>query len=87
MNRRLLTYEDRHHIRRVELTHDVLIPVIKVSRDTRRTNEALAQAESLRFEQAAQRRKQQITAAVACALAIALIGYSRGWLLRLFPRT
>jgi hypothetical protein len=34
VKRRLLAYEDRHHIRRVELTHDVLIPVIKASRDT-----------------------------------------------------
>ena len=73
VNRRLLTYEDRHHIRRVELTHDVLIPVIKVSRDTRRTNEALAQAESLRFEQAAQRWKQTLTTALAGLLAIALL--------------
>src|SRR6202011_5589242 len=45
VKRRLLAYEDRHHMRRVELTHDVLIPVIKASRDTRLTREALAQAE------------------------------------------
>ena len=45
VSRRLLAYEDRHHTRRVELTHDVLIPVIKTSRDTRLTREALAQAE------------------------------------------
>ena len=45
VNRRLLAYEDRHHTRRVELTHDVIIPVIKTSRDTRLMREALAQAE------------------------------------------
>jgi hypothetical protein len=45
VNRRLLAYEDRHNTRRVELTHDVLIPVIKTSRDARLTREALAQAE------------------------------------------
>jgi hypothetical protein len=73
VNRRLLAYEDRHHTRRVELTHDVLVPVIKASRDSRLTREALAQAESLRAEQAAQRRKQRVTLAIACALAIALI--------------
>ena len=44
VNRRLLAYEDRHRTRRVELTHDVLIPVIKASRDTRLTREALAKA-------------------------------------------
>jgi hypothetical protein len=43
VNRRLLAYEDRHRTRRVELTHDVLIPVIKTSRDTRITRQAAAQ--------------------------------------------
>ncbi|MDP9098278.1 MAG: AAA family ATPase [Verrucomicrobiota bacterium] len=73
VNRRLLAYEDRHHTRRVELTHDVLVPVIKASRDSRLTREALAQAERLRAEQVAQRRKQRVTLVVACALAVALI--------------
>ncbi|HKP93181.1 MAG TPA: hypothetical protein VJS88_04730 [Chthoniobacterales bacterium] len=73
VNRRLLAYEDRHHTRRVELTHDVLVPVIKASRDSRLTREALAQAERLRAEQVAQLRKQRITFAVACALAVALV--------------
>lgn len=73
VNRRLLAYEDRHHTRRVELTHDVLVPVIKASRDSRLTREALAQAERLRADQVAQRRKQHVTLAVACALAVALI--------------
>lgn len=73
VNRRLLAYEDRHHTRRVELTHDVLVPVIKASRDSRLTREALAQAERMRAEQVAQRRKQHLTLAVACALAVALI--------------
>jgi hypothetical protein len=73
VNRRLLAYEDRHHTRRVELTHDVLVPVIKASRDSRLTREALAQAERMRAEQVAQRRKQRVTLAVACALAVALI--------------
>ncbi|MFZ1217784.1 MAG: hypothetical protein WAO00_00755 [Chthoniobacterales bacterium] len=73
VNRRLLAYEDRHHTRRVELTHDVLVPVIKASRDSRLTREALAQAERLRAEQVAQQRKQRVTLAIACALAVALI--------------
>jgi hypothetical protein len=73
VNRRLLAYEDRHNTRRVELTHDVLVPVIKASRDSRLTREALAQAERLRAEQEAQRRKQRVTLAIACALAVALV--------------
>ena len=73
VNRRLLAYEDRHNTRRVELTHDVLVPVIKANRDSRHTREALAQAERLREEQVAQRRKQHITFAIACGLAAALL--------------
>jgi regulator of protease activity HflC (stomatin/prohibitin superfamily) len=45
VNRRLLAYEDSHRVRRVEITHDVLAPVIKTSRDNRVTREALAEAE------------------------------------------
>jgi uncharacterized RDD family membrane protein YckC/regulator of protease activity HflC (stomatin/prohibitin superfamily) len=45
VNRRLLAYQDSHHVRRVEITHDVLAPVIKTSRDNRVTREALAEAE------------------------------------------
>src|SRR5262249_58292359 len=63
----------RHNTRRVEITHDVLLPVIKTSRDIRLTNEARAEADRLRASEAAQRRKQQITAAVACGLALVLI--------------
>jgi hypothetical protein len=73
VDRRLLAYEDRHNTRRVEITHDVLLPVIKTSRDIRLTSEARAEADRLRAREAAQRRKQRITAAVACALALTLI--------------
>ena len=41
VNRRLLSYEDRHRSRRVELSHDVLVPIVKASRDARRTLEKL----------------------------------------------
>src|SRR5438552_1188272 len=73
VDRRLLAYEDRHNTRRVEITHDVLLPVIKASRDIRLTSEARAEADRLRAREVAQRRKQQITAAVAGALALLLI--------------
>jgi eukaryotic-like serine/threonine-protein kinase len=74
VDRRLLAYEERHRMKRVEVTHDVLLPVIKASRDIRLTSEARAEADRLRARQAAERRKQQITATVAGALALALIG-------------
>ncbi len=78
VDRRLLAYEDRHNTRRVEITHDVLLPVIKASRDIRLTSEARAEADRLRAREAAQRRKQRITAAVACALALLLIATVAG---------
>jgi WD40 repeat protein len=50
VNRRLLAYEDRHRLRRVEITHDVLAPVIRTNRDTRLTRVALADAERKKAE-------------------------------------
>ena len=50
VNSRLLAYEDRARTRRVEITHDVLAPVIRTSRDTRLTREALANAERKKAE-------------------------------------
>ena len=73
VDRRLLAYEDRHNSRRVELTHDVLVPVIKASRDSRLTRETLAQTARLQAEHLAQKRKQRLTMAVACLLALALL--------------
>lgn len=73
VNRRLLAYEDRHNTRRVELTHDVLVPVIKASRDSRLTREAVAQAERLQAEHIAQRRRQKVTFAIACLLGLSLL--------------
>jgi tetratricopeptide (TPR) repeat protein len=40
VNRRLLRIEERLDVRRVELTHDVLCPVVKASRDARHEREA-----------------------------------------------
>ena len=59
VNRRLLAFEDRHHTRRVELTHDVLIPVIKASRDNRHAREALAQLERQQREAFEKEREQR----------------------------
>jgi phage protein U len=66
VRRRLLRIEDRLGVRSIELTHDILTPVVRESRDSRRTSEARVEADRLR-------RKQRITAAVAGALALSLI--------------
>jgi hypothetical protein len=80
VNRRLLAYEDRHHTRRVELSHDVLIPVIKVSRDNRHAREALAQAERQQLEAAekarvARRRLAVVAVLLVFAVAAAIYGF------------
>ena len=45
VNRRLLHYEQRGAVTRVELTHDVLAPVVRQSRALRREREATQEAE------------------------------------------
>ena len=81
VNRRLLAYEDRHHTRRVELTHDVLIPVIKASRDSRLTRKALAQAEQQQREAYEKERvARRRLAVVAVLLVLAVAGAIYGWL-------
>jgi tetratricopeptide (TPR) repeat protein len=47
VNRRLLRIEERLDVRRVELTHDVLCPVVKASRDLRHEREAREETEKL----------------------------------------
>jgi len=54
VRRRLLRLEDRLDIKRVELTHDVLTPVVKKSRVERQQKEA-----ALRAEQGAQESREQ----------------------------
>ncbi|HUJ52747.1 MAG TPA: hypothetical protein VLX08_04275, partial [Steroidobacteraceae bacterium] len=55
VNRRLLRIEERLDVRRVELTHDVLCPVVKNSRDQRHEREAREATERLL---AAQRERE-----------------------------
>ena len=47
VNRRLLRIEERLDVRRVELTHDVLCPVVKASRDLRHEREAREETEKM----------------------------------------
>ena len=47
VNRRMLTIEDRGGVSRVELTHDILAPIIRKGRDAGLTEERLRQAQSL----------------------------------------
>jgi hypothetical protein len=78
VNSRLLAYEDRHRVRRVEITHDVLAPVIRTSRDSRISREALAKAERQKAEaQAKERaaRKQLIVVGILLILAVAAAIY------------
>jgi Novel STAND NTPase 1 len=58
VNRRLLRIEERLDARRVELTHDVLCPVVRASRDVRLEREARDEAER---KLAAQRAREVAT--------------------------
>lgn len=70
VNRRLLRIEERLDVRRVELTHDVLCPVVKSSRDARHEREAREETEKTLAAQRARelaarsalRRARQIAA-------------------------
>jgi len=80
VNSRLLAYEDRHHVRRVEITHDVLAPVIRTSRDSRINREALAKAERQKAEAQAKERATRrglafVTALLVFAVAAAIYGF------------
>lgn len=56
VGRRVLRLEERSGLKRIELTHDLLAPVVRESRDKRREQQARVEAES----QARRRRKERI---------------------------
>src|SRR5580658_6306209 len=70
VNRRLLRIEERLDVRRVELTHDVLCAVVKLSRDRRQEREAREATERLLAEQ----RSRELAAHRAAVRARALPG-------------
>ena len=80
VKRRLLHLEERLKIKRVELAHDVLTPVIKESRDQRQQQEAVVQAEQrareAREKVRRQRKKQRLVVAgmAAALLVVSSIG-------------
>ncbi|HEY4248689.1 MAG TPA: WD40 repeat domain-containing protein [Lacunisphaera sp.] len=87
VDRRLLRIEERLDVRRVELTHDVLCSVVKLSRQTRQQREAKERVECelavTRTQEAATQRAMwrarmvALSAAVLCVFAIgsAIFGY------------
>ncbi len=87
VNRRLLRIEERLDQRRVELTHDVLCPVVKASRDLRYEREARDEAErqleAQRAREAATRRAlvraRQIAAGCAVLAIVAVAGTIFGY--------
>ena len=87
VNRRLLRIEERLDQRRVELTHDVLCPVVKASRDLRYEREARDEAErqleAQRAREAATRkalvRARQVAAGCAVLAIVAIAGTIFGY--------
>jgi tetratricopeptide (TPR) repeat protein len=87
VNRRLLRIEERLDLRRVELTHDVLCPVVQASRDLRKEREARDEAERQLAAQRAREeatrkaliRARQVAAGAALLALIAIVGAVFGW--------
>jgi hypothetical protein len=87
VDRRLLRIEERLDVRRVELTHDVLCPVVKSSRDLRHEREALEEAEralAAQRERAAETRRtlqrtRRFAFVAAGLLLLALLSAVFGW--------
>jgi hypothetical protein len=81
INRRLLRIEERLDTRRVELTHDVLCPIVKSSRDQRHGREAREATERMLAEQRARelaarrslRRARQVAAGCTVLTILALV--------------
>lgn len=74
---RLLRIEERLHVRRVELTHDVLSSVVRQSRDERQQREAalIAQAREEHIRGQLRKARRRLAATVIAAAAIiAIIG-------------
>lgn len=70
---RLLSSEERGGIQRVEITHDVLAPLVVHSRDDRRSRERVEQAEREREEARKQRQRLQRIAGTMIGLALLAI--------------
>ena len=87
VNRRLLRIEERLDLRRVELTHDVLCPVVAESREVRHEREAKEEAErqleAQKAREAATRkalvRARQVAFGCAVLAIVALAGGIFGW--------
>ncbi len=72
---RLLSSEERGGVQRLEITHDVLAPLVVRSRDARRNREKLEKAEREREVARRQRKRLQMVVASMIGLAVfALVG-------------
>jgi WD40 repeat protein/Flp pilus assembly protein TadD len=72
---RLLSSEERGGVQRLEITHDVLAPLVVHSRDQRRVRERAEKAEREQEESRQQRRKlQRITGAMIALTLLAMVG-------------
>jgi tetratricopeptide (TPR) repeat protein len=83
VRRRLLRIEDRLDVPRIEIIHDVLTPVIRQSRDTRRLRQAEAAAAdretALRRERQRVRRAHYLVAAMAVLALVTVVLAWWGW--------
>lgn len=77
---RLLTIEERAGAPRVELTHDLLVPLVARARERREAEEkAEAAQRAARQAKAAQRRARLVSAAMAVLFSVALFSVWQAW--------
>jgi tetratricopeptide (TPR) repeat protein len=79
VRQRLLHIEERLHVRRIELTHDVLTDVVRKSRDARQQHEeaeqALAREEQIRQQLRKSRRRMATVIGVMAAVMAVIAGF------------
>lgn len=80
IQRRLITVEEKDRVQRLEVTHDVLVPMLVRSRKERRDRVAKEQAERALAEEAAKTRKRRLlTSAALVLMLLALAGAFYGF--------
>jgi tetratricopeptide (TPR) repeat protein len=73
IHRRLIRAEQRGPVRRVELTHDLLVPVIRESRDQRRIGEKAEQERTARLQAERALRKTRLLVAAFAIISLVAI--------------
>jgi len=73
IRRRVMRAEQRGRVRRVEITHDLLVPVIRESRDKRRSEQEAENERSARIQAERSLRKTRLLVALFAAISVVAV--------------